>query len=283
MSIPAAWHPDPTGRHEYRYWDGERWTDHVADQGQASIDPVDGGGGAGGAAATTADTGEGETHGADPAVGGDAGGWTAPESDAAGDQPAGGQTGAAAPTQPSHTEQPGGYGGTQQHQQQPGQPGGYAGAPQQQQPPAGGGQPPAWNQQAAPAGGGQQPVAGQAPSSGLAVAALIIGILGMLLALIPVIGLLGGFGGLVAIILGFIARGKVKKGTGAGGGMAMGGIITGILAIVISIAWMVALFAGFQFFGQPFQNFAECVEETGDPDFCEEQLEEDIFDRFLSD
>ncbi|MFW5933928.1 MAG: DUF2510 domain-containing protein, partial [Actinomycetota bacterium] len=31
MSIPAAWHPDPTGRHEYRYWDGQQWTDHVAD------------------------------------------------------------------------------------------------------------------------------------------------------------------------------------------------------------------------------------------------------------
>jgi len=42
VSIPAAWHPDPTGRHEYRYWDGQRWTEHVANAGQRAIDPLDG-------------------------------------------------------------------------------------------------------------------------------------------------------------------------------------------------------------------------------------------------
>lgn len=38
--IPAGWQPDPRGRHEYRYWDGTQWTDHVSDQGQVSSDPV---------------------------------------------------------------------------------------------------------------------------------------------------------------------------------------------------------------------------------------------------
>lgn len=38
--IPAGWQPDPRGRHEYRYWDGTQWTDHVSDQGQVSTDPV---------------------------------------------------------------------------------------------------------------------------------------------------------------------------------------------------------------------------------------------------
>lgn len=37
---PAAWHGDPTGRHQQRYWDGQRWTDHVADGGQTSTDPA---------------------------------------------------------------------------------------------------------------------------------------------------------------------------------------------------------------------------------------------------
>ncbi|KRA38194.1 MULTISPECIES: AIM24 family protein [unclassified Nocardioides] len=36
----AAWHPDPTGRHELRYWDGSQWTDHVSDQGVQSTSPV---------------------------------------------------------------------------------------------------------------------------------------------------------------------------------------------------------------------------------------------------
>ncbi|WP_139982428.1 DUF2510 domain-containing protein [Nocardioides litoris] len=38
--MDAAWHPDPGGRHELRYWDGASWTDHVSDQGQVSNDPL---------------------------------------------------------------------------------------------------------------------------------------------------------------------------------------------------------------------------------------------------
>jgi uncharacterized protein YxjI len=36
---PAAWHPDPYGRHELRYWDGTRWTEHVSSNGQQAVDP----------------------------------------------------------------------------------------------------------------------------------------------------------------------------------------------------------------------------------------------------
>lgn len=35
------WYEDPTGRHQYRYWDGTAWTADVADSGQASTDPLD--------------------------------------------------------------------------------------------------------------------------------------------------------------------------------------------------------------------------------------------------
>lgn len=37
-----AWFPDPTGRHQYRWWDGEKWTHHVADDGVATSDPITG-------------------------------------------------------------------------------------------------------------------------------------------------------------------------------------------------------------------------------------------------
>ena len=38
---PAAWHPDPTGRHHLRYFDGNKWTDHVTTQtGVQTLDPV---------------------------------------------------------------------------------------------------------------------------------------------------------------------------------------------------------------------------------------------------
>ena len=38
---PADWLTDPTGRHQLRYWDGAIWTDHVADNGTQSSDPVE--------------------------------------------------------------------------------------------------------------------------------------------------------------------------------------------------------------------------------------------------
>jgi hypothetical protein len=39
---PADWYKDPAGRHQYRYWDGLSWTEHVADDGRQSVDPVSG-------------------------------------------------------------------------------------------------------------------------------------------------------------------------------------------------------------------------------------------------
>ena len=37
---PPAWHPDPLGRFEQRYWDGTRWTEHVSTGGTQAADPV---------------------------------------------------------------------------------------------------------------------------------------------------------------------------------------------------------------------------------------------------
>lgn len=37
---PPTWAADPYGRHELRYWDGSRWTQHVSDNGEATVDPV---------------------------------------------------------------------------------------------------------------------------------------------------------------------------------------------------------------------------------------------------
>lgn len=36
---PAGWYADPVGGHQHRYWDGDRWTDHVADDGVAGQNP----------------------------------------------------------------------------------------------------------------------------------------------------------------------------------------------------------------------------------------------------
>ena len=37
-TVPAGWKADPTGRHQFRYWDGFHWTENVADAGEQSRD-----------------------------------------------------------------------------------------------------------------------------------------------------------------------------------------------------------------------------------------------------
>jgi hypothetical protein len=48
------WYPDPSGRFEFRYWDGETWTGHVSQGGESSWDPPPG-------SEDTATTAEGDT------------------------------------------------------------------------------------------------------------------------------------------------------------------------------------------------------------------------------
>jgi hypothetical protein len=35
-----GWYPDPSGRHEQRFFDGVHWTEHVANHGVPGLDPL---------------------------------------------------------------------------------------------------------------------------------------------------------------------------------------------------------------------------------------------------
>ena len=39
-TVPANWYPDPTKRHDLRYWDGNLWTDHVVTNHFQTVDPL---------------------------------------------------------------------------------------------------------------------------------------------------------------------------------------------------------------------------------------------------
>lgn len=39
-TAPSGWYPDPSGRHQHRYWDGSTWTAHVSTAGIASSSPL---------------------------------------------------------------------------------------------------------------------------------------------------------------------------------------------------------------------------------------------------
>lgn len=207
MSIPAAWHPDPLGRHEHRYWDGSQWTEHVADAGQVGRDPLEQGGAPTGAGAAASD---------------------------AGAVPSGRSTAAAQP-QPS--------------QQQP--------FPQATTPQAG-------QAQTAPGGG----AAGA--SNGMATAALIFGVLALLVSWVPFIGLLGVVGGILALVLGALGRGRARQ-MATGAGLAIGGMVTGGLAVLVGIASTVLPVVFFSGFAGDLERVEECVDETGDEEACIEE------------
>jgi hypothetical protein len=107
---------------------------------------------------------------------------------------------------------------------------------------------------------------GQPSTSGLAIAALAIGILSMMFAVLifPV----GFVGGALGVILGFVALGKVKRGESSGRGLAVGGIVTSLLAMVIAVL-VGFLFASF------FDDFIDCA----DPELTQAEAEQCVRDQ----
>jgi hypothetical protein len=282
VSSPAAWHPDPSGAHEHRYWDGERWTDHVADAGVASTDPLPAAPGEPRRDVTTdevrgdgvrgdevpgsasddsvSDDSVSGDDGSEDSVSGDDGsgdtavlGGTAP-ADATGSQP-GPPTGAPIGGTDAPPSTPGGTWGTS------------AGS-------GSGGQPPAWAGQASqgPSWGGS---AGTSTSTGMATTALILGIVS--LPMLIFFGL-GALLGIAAVVVGIIAVRRANRGEASGRGMAIGGIVTGAISVVLGILIVIALFAfGFGFAGE----LERCIEETGSQEVCQERLERELTERFL--
>ncbi|WP_161784050.1 DUF4190 domain-containing protein, partial [Cellulomonas carbonis] len=78
-------------------------------------------------------------------------------------------------------------------------------------------------------------------SNGMAVTALVIGIIALLLAFIPVVGVISVLLGIVAIVLGIMGRRRVVPGVVGGKGLAIGGIVTGALGLVIGLVVSVIL------------------------------------------
>jgi len=92
------------------------------------------------------------------------------------------------------------------------------------------------------------------PRNGLGIAALVLGIV----AIVASVTVIGGIVlRIIAVILGFIARSRAKKGQATNGGVALAGIITGALGVVLSIVLVVAGAA--LFFGNGGNDLVTCI------------------------
>ena len=135
-------------------------------------------------------------------------------------------------------------------------------------PPADYGQPPGY----APPGYGGYGYRPQA-SNGMGVTALVLGIIGLILSFFVI----GGILTVLAIIFGFIGRGKAKRNEATNGGMALAGLILGIVGTVIAAVVLVFALAN----QDKIERYNECVADArGDRaavEVCADRFGQELF------
>ncbi|MFJ1459086.1 DUF4190 domain-containing protein [Nocardia sp. N2S4-5] len=148
-------------------------------------------------------------------------------------------------------------------------PGQYPPPPGQYPPPPSGNYPP-------PPGNypGQQQYWQESPQRrGLAITSLVLGIL-------AVLGLLIFFGAVIlgpfALLFGIIAAVKARRGTAGGFGMAVAGIVLGVLALAGAVAEAIV---GYSFFvDNGGRDYMDCIRDAGGDQSKVQQCEDDFRD-----
>ena len=118
-----------------------------------------------------------------------------------------------------------------------------------------------------------------APRNGLGIAALVIAVVG----LISSFSIAGGIIlGIVAVVLGFAARARVKRGEADNGGVALAGIILGFVAIIIGLAF-IAIWVGL---GKEVGagDYIDCLQKAGQDKVkiqqCADEFKQSVENRF---
>ena len=120
-----------------------------------------------------------------------------------------------------------------------------------------------------------------APKNGLGVAALVVAII----ALIGSFSVVGGILlGIVAVILGFIARGRAKSGEATNGGVALAGIILGVVSIIAGLAFIAIWVSLFKEVGAT--DYFDCLEQAGQDrsavQQCSDEFRQSVSERLSS-
>lgn len=131
-----------------------------------------------------------------------------------------------------------------------------------------------WQSPSQPAGDQPPPPQQQSQSNGVAVAALVCGILALVLSWIPVINVLSVILGVVAIVTGVMGIRRASLPGLGQKGIAVGGLVTGVIAVLLSLLILIGL-AGLVT-DPEFRDFFEQLEEGEDPQEIIEDLERRI-------
>jgi len=112
----------------------------------------------------------------------------------------------------------------------------------------------------------------------MAIAALILGVL----ALLSCWTIIGGIMlGLIAVVLGIIGSGRAKRGQASGRGLAITGIVTGLLGIAGAVA-IIALGVSI-YNSDEAQGLRDCLEQADTQDAiaqCEKEFQDQVGSSF---
>jgi hypothetical protein len=130
---------------------------------------------------------------------------------------------------------------------------------------------------APPPYGGYPPQAA-APKNGLGIASLVLAVIG----LVSVATVFAPIAlGVVAVILGVIGHGRVKRGIANNGGVAIAGIVLGALAIVVGLAFIAIWTTVWKDVGGG--DYIGCMQKAGSSKFeqqqCGDQFRQNVQDR----
>jgi heme/copper-type cytochrome/quinol oxidase subunit 2 len=112
------------------------------------------------------------------------------------------------------------------------------------------------------------------PRNGLGIATLVLAIIGLLFCWTVVGGVMLG---VCAVIIGFVAWGRVKRGEATNGGVAIAGIVLGFLAIIVSIVFIPIWIGVFGEVGGT--DYVDCVSKAGSNDKAIQQCADQFRDR----
>ena len=124
---------------------------------------------------------------------------------------------------------------------------------------------------------GTQPYGSSHPSgpkrNGFGVAALVLGILALLTGLFFV----GALFGVAAIVFGVLGRGRVKRGEADNGGMAIAGIVLGVLGLLLTALAVVGTVTFLN--SEEFGSLNECLQSAGNDQAAQQQCADDFSDQ----
>jgi hypothetical protein len=100
--------------------------------------------------------------------------------------------------------------------------------------------------------------AGPQQSQGLAIGALVCGIISIVSVCVWFLSIPLG---IVAVILGIVGKGKAQRGEAGGQGLAKAGLILGAIGVVLSLVLHIAFIAGVSFLGTKAEQFQKEMEQ----------------------